>query len=165
MTKNPRTDLFTARAARVALLSDNLFGAPNEMDLAEAEDLLRAAHIVPGELKARFHARFDALAKAHAAKGERVPALLKQALADFRPGVRESRAERELVREAQVSIRHLLQQANQLPQLLANLPRLTLSAAYRNKQELSQRDKTLLDEVAEDLERRGKAARAGKGSA
>ena len=165
MTRNQKTDLFDARAQRVARLSDKVFGAPNEMDVVEADDLLRAADIDPEELKARFHARFDGLAKAYAAKGQRVPPLLRQALADFRPGVSHSRAERELLREAQTSIRHLLKRAKQLPQLLAKLPSLTLAAAYRGKKELSERDKKLLDEVAEDLQRRVYTAKGRKGTA
>jgi hypothetical protein len=156
MNRNQKTDPFHARAQRVALLSDKVFGAPKEMNAAEAEELLRAADIDLTELRARFHARFDALAKTHAAKGQRVPPLLKRALADFRPGLAHSRAERELLREAQTSIRLLLRQAKQLPQLLAKLPSLTLAAAYRKKKELSEQDRKLLDEVAEDLERRGK---------
>jgi hypothetical protein len=165
MTRNQKTDLFNRRAQRVALLSDKVFGAPNEMDVIEAEDLLRAADIDPEELKALFHTRFDGLAKAYAAKGQRVPPLLRQALADFRPGVSHSRAERELLREAQTSIRHLLKQAKQLPQLLARLPSLTLAAAYRSKKELSEQDRKLLDEVVEGLQRRVYTARGRKGTA
>jgi hypothetical protein len=165
MTRNQKTDLFDARAQRVAVLSDKVSGAPNEMDVVEAEDLLRAADIDPEELKARFHARFDGLAKTYAAKGQRVPPLLKQALADFRSGVSHSRAERELLREAQTSIRHLLKQVKQLPQLLAKLPSPRLAAAYRSKKELSEQDKKLLDEVVEDLQRRGCAAKGRKGTA
>jgi hypothetical protein len=165
MTRNQKTDRFNARAQRVALLSDRVFGAPNEMDVVEAVDLLRAADIDPEELRARFHARFDGLAKEHAAKGQRVPPLLKQALADFRPGVSNSRAERELLREAQTSIRHLLKQVKQLPQLLAKLPSLTLAAAYRSKKELSEQDRKLLDEVAEVLQRRVYTAKGRKGTA
>ena len=165
MTRGGKTNLFSARAHRVALLSDTVLGAPNEMDVAEAEELLRAADIDPQDLKARFHARFDNLAKAHAAKGQRVPPLLKQALADFRPGVSDSRAEREWVREAQISIRLLLKQAKQLPQLLAKLPSLTVSTAYRNKKELSEQDRKLLDDVAKDLSRRGNNGKRGKNKA
>jgi hypothetical protein len=156
MNRNQKTDPFRARAQGVALLSDKVFGVPGEPDVVEAENLLRAADIDPGELRARFHARFDTLAKTYAAKGQRVPPLLKRALADFRPGVSHSTVERELVRDAQTSIRLLLKQAKQLPQSLAKLPRLTLVVAYRHKKELSEHDKKLLDEVAEDLEHGGK---------
>ena len=117
----------------MALLSDRILGDPKEIDAGEAEELLRAANIDPQGLKARFHRRFDTLAKEYAAKGQRVPPLLKQALADLRPGVAHSRTERALLREAQTAVRNLLKRATQLPQLLAKVPNLTLAAAYRNK--------------------------------
>jgi hypothetical protein len=156
MTEHEKTNLFSAKANRLALLSDRILGAPEEIDAAEANELLREASIDPQELKARFHRRFDNLAKEYAARGKRVPPLLKQALADLRPGVSQSRTERELLREAQTTVRHLLMQAKQLPQLLAQIPNLTLAAAYRSKKELSDRDKRLLDEVAQQIARRNK---------
>jgi len=118
VTNKNKIDSFDARAARIELLSDRILGPPNEIDAAEAEDLLRAMNVDPQELKAEFHRRFDALAKQHAARGERVARLLKQALADFRPGVSYSRPERELLREAQTAIRQVLRQVQQPPQLL-----------------------------------------------
>ena len=71
MTDKDKTNSFDARAARIALLSDRVLGSPSEFDAAEAEDLLRAVNIDPQELKAEFHRRFDALARQHAAQGER----------------------------------------------------------------------------------------------
>ena len=161
MTNKNKTDSFDASAARIALLSDRVLGSPSEIDAAEAEDLLRAVNIDPQELKAEFHRRFDALAKQHTARGERVARLLKQALADFRPGVSYSRPERELLREAQTAIRQVLRQVQQLPQLLQQLPALTLATAYRKKKELSEHDRELLDEIAEQLRNRGKDGKPG----
>ena len=156
-----KNKIFDARAARIALLSDRVLGPPNEIDAAEAEDLLRAMNLDPQELKAEFHRRFDALAKQHAARGERVAPLLKQALADFRPGASQSRPERELLRQAQTAIRQVLRQVQQLPQLLQQLPDLTLVTAYRRKKELSEHDRELLDEIAEQLRNRGKDGKPG----
>ena len=164
MTNKNRSDSFDARAARIAFLSDRVLGPPNEIDVAEAEDLLRALNIDPRELKAEFHRRFDALAKQYAGRGERLPSLLKQALGDFRPGVSDSRAERELLREAQAAIRQMLRQVTRLPQLLLQLPNLTLATAYRTKKELSEHDRQLLDDVAEQLRNRGKDTHAGPSS-
>ena len=82
MTEREKPDLFATDAARLALLADRILGDPKEIDAAEAEELLLAANIDAAELKARFHRRFDILARAYAAKGQRVPSLLKQALAD-----------------------------------------------------------------------------------
>ena len=164
MTNKNKIDSFDARAARIELLSDRILGPPNEIDAAEAEDLLRAMNIDPQELKAEFHRRFDALAKQNAARGERVAPLLKQALADFRPGASHSRPERELLRQAQTAIRQVLRQVQQLPQLLQQLPDLMLATAYRKKKELSEHDRELLDEIAEQLRNRGKVGRSGPGS-
>jgi hypothetical protein len=161
MTEPEKPDLFVTKAGRLALLSDQILGDPMEIDAVEAEELLRAVNIDPQELKARFHRRFDNLAKEYAAKGQRVPSLLKQALADLRPGVPHSRTERELLREAQRAVRHLLSQAKQLPRLLAKIPNLTLAAAYRHKKELSEHDKKLLDDVARNLEKRKKNGKRG----
>lgn len=154
MTEREKSELVAAKANRLALLSDRILGAPEEVDAAEAEELLRATSIDPQQLKARFHWRFDELARQYASKGQRVPPLLKQALADFRPGVSSSRAERELLREARSAIRNLLKQAKRLPELLAKTPDFSLAAAYRKKTELSEHDKKLLDDVARSLEDR-----------
>ena len=86
MTHREKPD-FVARANRVAILSDKILGGPEEIEIAEAVELLLATGIDSQELKARFHQRFDDLAKKYAAKGQRVPPLLKQALADFREGI------------------------------------------------------------------------------
>ena len=161
MTGREKPHLFATKAARLALLSDRILGDPKEIEVAEAQELLLAANIDATELKARFHRRFDNLAKLYAAKGQRVPPLLKQALADLRPGVSHSRAERELLRSAQTAVRHLLKQAKQLPQLLTKTPHLTLVAAYRNKKELSEHDKKLLDGVARNIENREKNGKPG----
>jgi len=161
MTEREKSDLFATKARSLALLSDRILGDPKEIAAAEAEELLRAVNIDPRELKAHFHRRFDNLAKEYAAKGQRVPPLLKQALTDLRPGVSLSRTERELLREAQTAVRGLLKRAKQLPQLLAKIPNLTLAAAYRSKKELSEPDKKLLDEVAWSLENRKKNVKPG----
>jgi hypothetical protein len=46
---------------------------------------------------------------------------------------------------------------------LARLPRVTLATAYRNKKELSERDKKLLDDLAEDLLKRNDRSRPKEG--
>ena len=157
MTEHPKSASFRDKANRLALLSDSILGSPEEIDAKEADKLLRKAGIEPEELKARFHQRFDRLAKGYAAKGQRVPPLLKQALADFRPGLLHSSAERELLRAAQSAVRRLLKQVKHIPDLLEKTPNLTFAAAYRKKKELSERDKNLLDEIARNLESRAKS--------
>ena len=152
MTKDDRSDRLGPKALRLALLSERVLGASDEIDGQEAEELLRAAGSDSQELKTRLHRRFDGLAKQYASEGRRVPALLKHALADLRPGLSESRAERELLREARTAVRALLKKVKELPQLLTSLPDLTIAAAYRNRKDLSEHDRQLLDELAAHLQ-------------
>ena len=154
--------LFEQKATRLTVLSDCLSGRPSEIDAAEAEELLRAGNIDPQELKARFHQRFDILAREYAAKGRRLPPLLKQALADLRPGLRSSRKERELAREARSSIRRIIEQVRRIPVLLEKAPILTFASAYRKKKGLSERDKKILEEVAQDLGKPSKDRKTGR---
>jgi hypothetical protein len=153
MNADEKLDVLTERTHHIASLSDKLFGSPPELDVAEAKDLLRTADIDPEQVKSRFHTRFDGLARQYAARGQRVPPLLKRALSDLRPGVSQTGAERELIRQAQTSIRLFLKQAKQFAQL-PKLPSLALTTAFRHRKELSETDRKLLDEVSATLERR-----------
>ena len=161
MTERPKPDAFLSKSNRLALLSDRILGSPQEIDVTEANELLQAAGQEPEELKARFHQRFDRLAKDYAAKGQRVPPLLKQALADFRPGLAHSSAERKLFREAQSAVRQLLKQVKQIRELLEKTPSLTFAAAYRKKKDLSERDQNILDEIATNLASRKNTEKRG----
>ena len=95
--------------------------------------------------------------------GTLYPALLKQALSDLRPGVPGSPKERTLVRQARAAIRSVIEHAQRMQERLARLPRVTLATAYRNKKELSERDKKLLDDLAEDLLKRNNRSRPKDG--
>src|SRR5258707_15269192 len=83
MGEQKEEDLFPQNA-RLAQLSDSLYGSPSQLDAGEARELLRRAGIDPEDVKARLYRKFDALAKEYAAAGRPVPALLKQALSDLR---------------------------------------------------------------------------------
>lgn len=162
MSEQKEKDLLPQNA-RLAQLSDSLYGSPSELESREARELLRRARIDPEEVKACLYRRFDALAKEYAAAGRPVPALLKQALSDLRPGVSGSPKERTLVREARAAIRSVIDHAQRMQERLARLPRVTLATAYRNKKELSERDKKLLDDLAEDLLKRNNHSRPKDG--
>jgi hypothetical protein len=162
MSEQKEKDLFPQNA-RLAQLSDSLYGSPSQLDAGEARELLRRAGIDPEDVKARLYRKFDALAKEYAAAGRPVPALLKQALSDLRPGVPGSPKERALVREARAAIRSVIDHAQRMQERLARLPRVTLATAYRNKKELSERDKKLLDDLAEDLLKRNNRSRPKDG--
>lgn len=162
MSEQKEKDLFPQNA-QLAQLSDSLYGSPSQLDAGEARELLRRGGIDPEDVKARLYRKFDALAKEYAAAGRPVPALLKQALSDLRPGVPGSPKERALVREARAVIRSVIDHAQSIQERLARLPRVTLATAYRNKKELSERDKKLLDDLAEDLLKRNNRSRPKDG--
>jgi hypothetical protein len=162
MSGQKEKDLFPQNA-RLAQLSDSLYGSPSQLDAEEARELLWRAGIDPEDVKARLYRKFDALAKEYAAAGRPVPALLKQALSDLRPGVPSSPKERASVREARAVIRSVIDRAQRIQERLARLPRVTLTTAYRNKKELSERDKKLLDDLAEDLLKRNNRSRPKDG--
>src|SRR5258707_722949 len=117
----------------------------------------------PEDVKAHLFRKVDALGQGGAGAGRPVLALLKQALSDLRPGVPGSPKERTLVREARAAIRSVIDHAQRMQERLARLPRVTLATAYRNKKELSERDKKLLDDLAEDLLKRNNRSRPKDG--
>jgi len=101
---------------------------------------LRRAGIDPEDVKARLYRRFDALAKEYAAAGRPVPALLKQALSDLRPAYWFPKG-KNTSSPSRAAIRSVIDHAQRMQERLARLPRVTLATAYRNKKELSERDK------------------------
>lgn len=143
--------LFQKKVARLTVLFDNLSGRPTDIDAIEAKDLLRAGNVHPEDLKRRLYERLDNLAKRHAMKGQPLTPLLKQALGDFRPALASSRRERELIRNARSSIRHLIDQAKRVSSLLEELPELTFASAFRSKHSLSAADKQILEDLVKRL--------------
>src|SRR5258708_27989397 len=122
MSEQKEKDLFPQNA-RLAQLSDSLYGSPSQLDAGEARELLRRAGMDPEDVKAPLYRRFDALAKEYAAAGRPVPALLKQALSNFRPWRPAFPKERTLAREARAAIRRVIDHAQRMPERLAWLPR------------------------------------------
>jgi len=64
------------------------------------------------------------------------------------------RTEKDLARQAKRLVERVLEQVNRLPSLVEGKPSLVFAEAYRQKRELSARDKKLLDRVTDDLRRR-----------
>ena len=135
-------------------LSDGLFGEASELDSVEAEGLLRKTGIEPDVLTDALYRRFELQAKTYWRKGKPLPSLLKKALEDLRPPTAPPRNERELAREARMVVRRLIERLTRLPDLLLTKPTPPITVAYRNKKEISDRDKTLLDRVSDDLRKR-----------
>lgn len=135
-------------------LSLGLFGEPAEVGSAEAEELLRCAEIDPDQLKARLYERLYDEARPYRQARMPLPALLRRALDDLRPLTAPPRSETDLARQAKRVVERVLEQVNRLPSLIKGNPSLVFAEAYRQKKELSARDKNLLDRVTDDLRRR-----------
>lgn len=124
------------------------------MDTFEAEGLLRTIGIDPDAVKVALYRRFRRQAKTHWREGKPLPPLLKQALEDLRPVTAPLRREKELARQARTAVKRVIERVNALPGLLRMESNPAFSMAYRNKKELSDHDKEVLDTVADDLRKR-----------
>jgi hypothetical protein len=142
------------QSERFDQLSLGLFGEPAEVGSAEAEELLRCAGTDPDQLKARLYERLYDEAQLYRRARKPLPARVKRALDDLRPLKAPPRSEKDLARQAKRLVERVLEQVNRLPSLVEGKPSLVFAEAYRQKRELSARDKKLLDRVTDDLRRR-----------
>jgi hypothetical protein len=124
------------------------------MDSLEAQTLLHSAGIEPEDLKVRLEERLDRQAETYRRAGKPVPVLLKRALDDLRPLTSAPRNESELARQAKAAVRGVMERVKLLRSLRLEKGAPGFTMGYRNKKELSDRDKKLLDAVAEELRKR-----------
>jgi hypothetical protein len=148
-----RTDSFAERMDRLTCLSDNLFGDAAEVDTLEAESLLRAGGIDPDALKSRLYQRLHRQAQKHKRGGKPLSQRFAAALNDLRP-LTPLQNETEIVRQAKTVVKRVIERAKLLSKLLEGQDAPTFTMAYRNKKELSDQDKRLLDSVVEDQRKR-----------
>ena len=147
------TKPFDERLARLNKLSERVFGEAAEVEPAEAEELLNAAGIDPRRLKNQLCHKMLKRAEEYSRAGRPLPPLLKQAIEDLRPD-RDKRVEASsLPSTARLVVTRLLKEIEELPKRLRGGVMPVFSAAYRNKKELTVRDKKVLDKVAYDLRR------------
>lgn len=140
--------------ARWNAFSDGLFGEADEIDIAEAEELLKAAGVDPARLEENLYRRMLAHREEHLRDGKPVPELLEQAIRDLQPGAGPHDDESDLLRTVRFHVKRLLTEIRNLPELLET-PAFT--AAYRNRSELSARDKKTLDKMAAELRKKTRA--------
>jgi hypothetical protein len=148
-----RTDSFAERMDRLTCISDNLFGDAAEMDALEAESLLRAGGIDPDALKSRLYQRLHRQAQNHKRGGKPLSQRFTEALDDLRP-LTPLQNEIEIVRQAKTTVKRVIERAKLLSKLLEGQDAPTFTMAYRNKKELTDRDKEILDSVAEEQRKR-----------
>lgn len=133
---------------------ENLFGKASEMDLVEAEALLSAAGIHREELQANLHRRFHRELQRYRRAGKPAPRLLGQAAEDLLPIGMPARNERELYGQAQFVVKRAVARAKVWLTLAQGQEVPVFTMAYRQKKELSDRDKKVLDAVTEALRKR-----------
>jgi hypothetical protein len=149
--------VFDERLGRLNKLSDGVFGEAAEVDSSESEELLRAAGIDPDQLKGAMYQRMRETGREYSEAGKPLPPLLKRALEDLQPPAARHLDENDLARTAEAVVARLLEEVRNLPSLLLDghfTP--VFTAAYRKKKQLSPRDKKLLDDVADELQKRVK---------
>lgn len=139
-------------------LSDRLFGTPEDLDLTEAEALLRASGIEPDAVVSRVQERMAANAKSYELAKRPIRILLERAVEDLQPATDLRGSEAALLAEAREVVRLLLEQVRRVPEMLTRGVTLTFAAAYRKKAELSERDKQLLDRVVHELRERARGS-------
>ena len=139
---------------RLLRLSDALLGDPAEMETAEAEQLLKAAGIDPARLKSSLYRRFEVERERYRNAGRPVPPMLQRALDDLESGEDRKSEQSAESRAARQAIARLLAEIAELPKRMNAGFAPAFTAAYRNRTELSDRDKETLDKIAEDLRRK-----------
>lgn len=133
---------------------ENLFGKASEMDSVEAEALLRAAGIDREVFQANLHRRFERQLRRYRTAGKPVPQLLEKAADDLLPIRAPARNEKELYRQAKRVVRRALERAKVWSRIAEGQEVPVFTMAYRHKKQLSERDKKILDAVAEALRKR-----------
>jgi len=136
---------------RIKSLSESIFGGSGDLDIDEAEDLLRLAGCDPNALAADMYKRLYKDAQRYWNAGTTVPPLLKKALDDLRPPTEPPRNEKELEAQAQAKVESVVEQASAFP-IWSQLSEVSFkAAAWRSKGELSEKDKNTLEEISKKL--------------
>jgi hypothetical protein len=138
---------------RLKKLSESLLGGADEIDYAEADQIIGAAGASVSSVKANMYARLYKQAQEYWKAGNTLPPLLKKALDDLRPITEPARSEKELQNQAQVRVEGIVEQIKAIFSVL-QVKEPEFVAAYRNKGEISDTDKRTLDEITQDLRKR-----------
>jgi len=131
--------------------SEALFGEPCEIDEAEAIELLAAAGVDSSELDASLYSRLASVAQGYWVNQKSVPPLLKQALSELRPASAPARNDKELATQAKSFVESLVETVKMIP-ALSRYQAPTFSTSYRNKGQITEADKCLIDKAKSELE-------------
>jgi hypothetical protein len=147
------------RRNRMSKLSDSLFGDAEEIDRGEAEELLRTAGLDPETIASEVYARLYRQAQEYWIANKPLPPLLKNAIDELRPLTAPPRNEKELGSQARTRMERKVEEARSFPVWTQSTTPEFRPSAYRNKSELSEKDKTVLDEITKRLNNKLKGPR------
>jgi|SRR5579859_6755 len=150
MTRNRN---FAETRNRLKRLSESLLGGAEDVDNNEAIEIINAAGASVSSVKARIYAKLYKQAQEYWKAGNSLPPLLKKALDDLRPITAPARSEKELQNQAQVRVEGIVEQIKAIFSTL-QVKEPEFVAAYRNKGDISEADKKVLDEITQDLRKR-----------
>jgi hypothetical protein len=134
------------------LLSDALFGSPEEMDITEALETLADAGLEPGDLCNKMYEKMCAVAQEFRLRKEEVPPLLRKAIADLRPASLPARTQAELDKRADSVISRIVEAVRSSLTLPDRVSSLALSQSFRlKKSEKSVTDQRIIDRLETQL--------------
>lgn len=136
---------------RINKLSEALLGQPEDISLEEAEELLRLTEFDIDSLSANLYRRLYKEAQQYWMASKSLPPLLKQALDNLRPLTEPPRNEQELGKQARARVERIVEAAKVFPMLSHTQGAQFQVSAFRNKKDFSQKDQSLLDEIAEEM--------------
>lgn len=136
---------------RIGKISEALLGQPEEIGLEEAQELLRLVESNIDAVSANVYQRLYKEAQQYWIAGKTVPPLLKQALDNLRPLTEPPRNEQELGKQARARVERIVEEAKIFSVLSQAQGSQFHVSAYRNKKELTKKDRSLLDEIAEEM--------------
>ena len=139
---------------RVGRLSQALVGQPEEITLAEAQELVSLTSTDVASLCGALYAKLYAEAQQYWMAGNTLPPLLKSALEGLRPSTAPPRNEKELGKQAKARVESLVEEAKILPALLQRGEPQFRVSAFRKKGQLTKKDRMLLDKIAEDMKKK-----------
>jgi hypothetical protein len=135
---------------RIGKISEALLGQAEEINLEEALELLKLAEFDIDSVSANLYRRLYKEAQQYWIAGKTLPPLLKEALDNLRPLTEPPRNDVELGRQARARVERIVEEARTFP-MLSQTPSQFQVSAYRQKKDLTKKDRSLLDDSAEEL--------------
>jgi hypothetical protein len=149
-----------ARRNRIRKLSDSIFGNAEEIERDEAEETLRVAGLDPEAFANEIYARLYKQAQEYWMANKPLPPLLKIAIEQLRPMTAPPRNEDDLATQARARVEHTVERARSFPLWAGSTAQEFQATAYRNKGELTEKDKRTLDDITKRLNDKLKGPRS-----